>query len=100
MNPLIPIGIAAIVLAGVAIPAEEPSITVTVDDDQLYHIYLDQHRAGPGYLHVKVLYWDGNTGTFRIAASAPFTIPCMELLQVEYHADSGKTYVWDGEVRQ
>lgn len=100
MNPLIPVGVVAIILAGVAIPAEEPSITVTVDDDQNYHIYLDQHRTGPGYLHVKVNYWGGDTGTFRIAASAPFTIPCQSLISVEYHALDGKKYVWDGEVRQ
>lgn len=100
MNPLIPVGVVALLIAGAAIPVEEPRITVTVDDDQLYHIDIDQHRAGPGFLHVKVNYWNGDTGTFRIGASAPFTIPCESLISVEYRTLDGKVYTWDGEVRQ
>lgn len=47
---------------------------------------------------MQVRYWDGAVAKVTIAASAPFTMPCMELVSAEYRTDHGKVYVWDGTV--
>lgn len=100
MNPLLPVGVVALLISGMALPVdvEDPSLTVTQDEDGYYLLDIDQDRAGPGYLSVKVRYWDGATGGILIAASAPFTIAAESILSASYVTDDGKVYRWSGGV--